>query len=73
MGVWMMSRYLVVNADGFVTNIILWDGISSYDAGGDLLLPAEEHPDITFGYQLIDDVWVEPTVTEAVNIFLEQS
>ena len=36
-----MQRYVVVDADGFVENVILWDGVSSYTIGGGCHLELE--------------------------------
>ena len=28
-----MQRYVVVDADGYAVNVVLWDGATSYDPG----------------------------------------
>ena len=32
-----MQRYVVVDADGFVENVILWDGVTQFSAPGSLV------------------------------------
>lgn len=32
-----MQRYVVVDADGFVENVILWDGVTPFSASGTLV------------------------------------
>jgi len=32
-----MKRYVVVDADGFVENVILWDGVTPFSAPGSLV------------------------------------
>ena len=36
-----MQRYVVVDADGFAENVILWDGESSYNVGNGYRLELE--------------------------------
>ena len=36
-----MQRYVVVDADGFVENVILWDGETPFGADGELVLESE--------------------------------
>lgn len=36
-----MQRYVVVDADGFVENVILWDGVTPFSAPGSLVTEAK--------------------------------
>jgi hypothetical protein len=36
-----MKRYVVVDADGFAVNVVLWDGETPFSAGGELVLESE--------------------------------
>lgn len=55
-----MNRYLELNSDNTVVNIIVWDGVSEYKPDGLTLLLLDEHPDATFGWTLVDGKWVAP-------------
>lgn len=54
-------RYLELNAQGVVVNIVIWDGVSHYEpAGIAQLLPCVEHPGISYGWKLVNDIWIAP-------------
>ena len=36
-----MQRYVVVDADGYAVNVVLWDGETPFDADGELVLESE--------------------------------
>ena len=36
-----MDRYVVVDADGYAVNVVLWDGEAPFNADGDLVLESE--------------------------------
>ena len=36
-----MKRYVVVDADGFAVNVVLWDGVTPFDVQGELVLESE--------------------------------
>ena len=36
-----MKRYVVVDADGFAGNVVLWDGETPFGADGELVLESE--------------------------------
>jgi hypothetical protein len=59
-----MDKYWVINKDGFISNCIVWDGISPYDASDNTLLSCTDNPDINFGWSLVDGVWVAPPVAD---------
>ena len=40
-GVLIMQRYVVVDADGYAVNVVLWDGETPFDADGELVLESE--------------------------------
>lgn len=58
MGVCVM-RYLELNKNNIVINIIIWDGISPYTTEGHLLL-ADENPGVSFGWKLENNEWIAP-------------
>ena len=37
----IMQRYVVVDADGYAVNVVLWDGETPFDADGELVLESE--------------------------------
>lgn len=54
-------RWLELNADGVVVNIIVWDGVSSYNPPGvTSLVPCHENPGVSYGWKLVDGEWVAP-------------
>lgn len=60
-----MNRYLEIDSAGKVVNVIVWDGQTPYDPDGLTLLNINDAPKgCDIGWQLIDDVWVAPSVQE---------
>lgn len=58
-------RWLEVNAEGVVTNIVVWDGVTPYaPAGVSQLLPCDEHTGVSFGWKLVEGVWEAPPEPE---------
>jgi hypothetical protein len=58
-------RYLVINEQGYVENIIIWDGVSRYNPKNKTLLLESEAPTgATFGWQLVNGEWIAPPVVE---------
>ena len=59
-----MSRpnaWLELNADGVVVNMIVWDGVSPYNPPGVAqLLKCDENPGVSYGWRIVDGVWVAP-------------
>lgn len=54
-------RYLELNADGVVTNIVVWDGVSPYAPQGVAqLLRCDDHAGVSYGWRLVDGEWVAP-------------
>lgn len=62
-----MERYLELNAEGFVVNIIIWDGMEPYETGNGSLLRCDEHPNATFGWQYDGINWIAPEETTDGN------
>lgn len=60
-----MNRYLELDSNNTVVNIIVWDGVSEYAPEGLTLLPCNEHPGVTFGWTLVDGKWVAPAADPA--------
>lgn len=59
-----MNYWLELNADGYVVNIIKWDGVSPYNPPNITLLPKADHPQASFGWRLKDGEWIEPIQPE---------
>ena len=58
-------RYLVINAQGYVENTIIWDGVSPYsEPNKTLLLESEAPAGATFGWQKVNGEWIAPPVVE---------
>lgn len=54
-------RWLELNADGVVMNIVVWDGVKPYaPARVAQLLPCDENPGVSFGWRLVTDEWIAP-------------
>lgn len=54
-----MNRYAILDDDGFVVNVILWDGESEYDPDGNLrLLPDDSG--VGIGWQRVGRRWTAP-------------
>jgi hypothetical protein len=54
-------RYLELNSQGVVVNVVVWDGVSHYEpAGIAQLLPCDEHPNVSFGWTKIEGGWQAP-------------
>lgn len=59
-----MERYLELNSDGLVINIIVWDGESPYNPEGHTLMLCDDHPSVSFGWTFDGDNWVAPPEPE---------
>ncbi len=58
-------RYLIINEQGYVENIVIWDGVSPYNPKNKTLLLQSEAPvGVTFGWQKLDGEWIAPPVVE---------
>jgi hypothetical protein len=57
-------RYLELDANGTVRNIIKWDGVSPYNPTNMTLLPHADHPQASYGWQLVDGEWIAPIAEE---------
>lgn len=58
-------RYLELNAQGVVVNIVVWDGVSHYEpAGIAQLLPCDQHPGVSFGWTKVEGGWIAPPEPE---------
>lgn len=54
-------KYLELNAEGVVTNIIIWDGVSPYEPPGVAqLLPCSQHPGVGYGWKRVANNWQAP-------------
>ena len=54
-------RWLELNAEGVVVNVVVWDGVSTYAPQGVAqLLRCDDHPGVSFGWQLVDGEWIQP-------------
>lgn len=58
-------KWLELNAEGVVVNIVVWDGVSPYSpAGIAQLLPCDEHSGVSHGYKLVNGEWEAPPTPE---------
>ena len=58
-------RYLVLDDNGFVVNIIIWDGVSKLPKRNkNVMLQSDALIGITFGWQLVDGEWIAAPVIE---------
>ena len=58
-------RYLVINAQGYVENIIIWDGVAPYSEPNKTVMLESNAPiGTTFGWQLVNGEWIAPPVVE---------
>ena len=67
-------RWLELNVEGVVTNIVVWDGVSPYTpAGVAQLLPCDDNVGVSYGWKIVDGMWEAPVVNEISqqNIGLE--
>jgi len=60
-----MNYWLELNAQGYVVNIIKWDGVTEYNPLGMTLMSKEQNPQATYGWQYLDGQWIEPAPVEA--------
>ena len=58
-------RWLELNADGVVTNITIWDGVTPYTpAGVAQLLPCDDNVGVSYGWKIVDGMWEAPPPVE---------
>lgn len=54
-------RYLVLNAEGFVVNTVIWDGVSKVRWGDKTTMLESDAPNmVTFGWRYLNGEWIEP-------------
>lgn len=54
-----MANYLIVDGDGSVSNVIVWDGEAPYDPGEGLTLTVQ--PDgVGIGWRRDGESWIAP-------------
>lgn len=56
-------RYLATNIEGYVINIIEWDGVTPYHPIGITLYKCIDYPEVTYGWQYVDGEWIPPEPT----------
>lgn len=61
-------RYLAVNKKGYVVNIIVWDGITPYFDSEITLYKCSDFPEVTYGWQYVNGIWIPPPIPEEKNI-----
>ena len=57
-------RYLEVNPDNVVVNIVVWDGVSKYEPKGISLVACDDAPGVSYGWRKVDGEWVPPEATD---------
>lgn len=61
-------RYLVLNQEGKVVNIIIWDGVSKYNPKEKTLIAESSVPQgVSFGWTLTNGEWIEPVIVEYIE------
>lgn len=56
-------RYFVLNKEGFVVNLIIWDGVSKINWIDETLILESECPhDVRMGWQKVDGGWTPPVI-----------
>lgn len=59
-------RYLEINSEGRVVNVIVWDGQTPYNPDGVTLIHVDDAPTgCGFGWQLINGNWQAPEPTDS--------
>lgn len=59
-------RWLELNADGVVVNIVVWDGVTPYTPDGvTQLLPCEDNIGVSFGWKIVGGMWQAPIIEES--------
>ena len=54
-------RYLELNAEGVVINIVVWDGVTPYaPVGVAQLLRCDENPGVSYGWRIVHGGWQAP-------------
>jgi hypothetical protein len=53
-------RYLEVNADSVVVNIVVWDGVAAYEPAGVSLVACDDAPGVSYGWRKVDGQWIPP-------------
>ena len=59
-----MNRYLEINDENVVVNIIIWDGIAPYDSQNHTLVLCGDAPMATFGWKFVNGEWAAPVINE---------
>lgn len=59
-----MKRWLELNQNNVVVNIIIWDGKTAYNPDGITLMSCEDNPNASFGWKVIDGEWSPPETQE---------
>lgn len=60
-------RYLATNIEGYVINIVIWDGITPYEHSGITLYKCSDYPEVTYGWQYVDGEWYPPIPPDLDN------
>ena len=61
-------RYLVLNEQGYIENIIIWDGVSKLPKSiKNVMLESEAPTGVTSSWQLVNDEWIAPPVVEQIE------
>jgi hypothetical protein len=61
MGVWIMNnKWLELNSEGIVVNMIVWDGTQPYFPKEFILFPCSEYPEVSYGWKLVDNQFIPP-------------
>lgn len=62
-----MNWLVIRNIDGYVENVVVWDGQTHYKINDCYMLPVPSDPvGVWIGWKLVDGQW-EPPITEEVT------
>lgn len=54
-------RYLVIDPDGFVVNIIMWDGVSKFNWRDKTPMLESDAPfGVRIGWRYLNNEWIQP-------------
>jgi hypothetical protein len=63
-----MRYFHINNETHIVTNICLWDGVSEYNPSGVYLIPADDFPEVSYGWKKTESGWEAPPEQEQEQI-----
>lgn len=62
----MVDKRWAMVRNGYVENVVIWDGVSQWDYGDFEVFELEEGSFVGIGWSRVDGVWVQPVQPEPV-------